>query len=253
MQTGEFTKSHLDRLLSCALLVFLLINLCLAAPERFQRHEPVDTPPSAQLANPFDSGEEERRLLQSYIKSSLKNSSGEPEIHTREQEVFFLLRLYDYDRSGFLDGLEMMKLLSDYNSYHSPNAQTSEQVVSMVDSLLQSQDVNEDGLLTPSELLSPSLSHSEDSNASKHEREEKIGAVASNVNAGASEPLEDGGTQEGAQLQDEEQPQKETKAVGNEEEEKAIANTDHHKGKETPAEEQQPVQRIPVHQGQPEI
>lgn len=43
-------------------------------------------------------------------------------------EVFFLFGLYDYDRSGFLDGLEMMKLLSDFNSHHTPGAQASEQV-----------------------------------------------------------------------------------------------------------------------------
>lgn len=43
-------------------------------------------------------------------------------------EVFLLLRLFDYDRSGLLDGLEMMKLLSDYNSHHAPGAQASEQV-----------------------------------------------------------------------------------------------------------------------------
>lgn len=43
-------------------------------------------------------------------------------------EVFFLFGLYDYDRSGFLDGLEMMKLLSDFNSHHIPGAEASEQV-----------------------------------------------------------------------------------------------------------------------------
>lgn len=43
-------------------------------------------------------------------------------------EVFLVLRLFDFDRSGFLDGLEMMKLLSDYNTHHAPEAQASEQV-----------------------------------------------------------------------------------------------------------------------------
>lgn len=108
-------------------------------------------------------------------------------------EVFSLFRLHDYDHSGLLDGLEMMKLLSDYNSYHTPGTQTNElvrrsgcllyipntfilfvlfiwpqvcvvfwlQVVSMVDFLLQSQDLNQDGLLAPSELLSPALPHTQ--------------------------------------------------------------------------------------------
>uniref|UniRef100_A0A3Q0REK1 EF-hand domain-containing protein n=1 Tax=Amphilophus citrinellus TaxID=61819 RepID=A0A3Q0REK1_AMPCI len=62
------------------------------------REESVDAhPPSPALPNPFGSGVEE--------------------------QVFFLFGLYDYDRSGFLDGLEMMKLLSDYNSHHIPGAQ----------------------------------------------------------------------------------------------------------------------------------
>lgn len=97
------------------------------------------------------------RLLQSYIQSSLKDGQGGPEIATWEQgiwhpllftlfslwwltdvfhtslvsfisEVFFLFGLYDYDRSGFLDGLEMMKLLSDYSSHHTPGTQASEPV-----------------------------------------------------------------------------------------------------------------------------
>uniref|UniRef100_A0A667X9H6 EF-hand domain-containing protein n=1 Tax=Myripristis murdjan TaxID=586833 RepID=A0A667X9H6_9TELE len=42
--------------------------------------------------------------------------------------VFFLFRLYDYDRSGHMDGLEMMKLLSDYNSHNAPGAQANEPV-----------------------------------------------------------------------------------------------------------------------------
>lgn len=48
-------------------------------------------------------------------------------------EVFFLFRLFDYDRSGFLDGLEMMKLLSEYNSHNPPGAQGSELVRSKAD------------------------------------------------------------------------------------------------------------------------
>lgn len=165
------------------------------------------------------------RLLQSYIQSSVKDGEVGPEINTWEQgrhlhvqrdtcktsdmwfsrfnlsfflcvvsEVFFLFGLYDYDRSGLLDGLEMMKLLSDYNSHRTPGAQADEQVrrsgcsarvfelqhqlnlfilpevhvfvfwlqvVSMVDFLLQTQDLNQDGLLAPSELLSPALPHSQ--------------------------------------------------------------------------------------------
>uniref|UniRef100_A0A674A7P1 Cell growth regulator with EF hand domain protein 1-like n=1 Tax=Salmo trutta TaxID=8032 RepID=A0A674A7P1_SALTR len=80
-----------------------------------------------------------------YIKANLKEGHGGPD-NTWEQEVFFLFRLHDYDRSGHMDGLEMMKLLSEYNSHN---------VVAMVDFLLQTRDLNQDGLIAPPELLSP--------------------------------------------------------------------------------------------------
>ncbi|XP_030271451.1 cell growth regulator with EF hand domain protein 1 isoform X2 [Sparus aurata] len=165
MQTGAFMESHLVRLVPCVLSLFILTHLCLAAPGQpgTQREESIDAyPPSAALANPFGSGEEDRRLLQSFIKSTLSGDQGGPEISNWEQEVFYLFRLYDYDRSGLLDGLEMMRLLSDFNSHHAPGAQTSELVVSMVDFLLQAQDLNQDGMLAPSELLSPPKPHSQD-------------------------------------------------------------------------------------------
>lgn len=43
-------------------------------------------------------------------------------------EVFFLFRLFDFDRTGLLDGLEMMQLLTDYNSRHTPGTHANEQV-----------------------------------------------------------------------------------------------------------------------------
>ncbi|TRY88307.1 hypothetical protein DNTS_016698 [Danionella cerebrum] len=75
-----------------------------------------DSLPS-DLANPFSSREDNRRLLHNFIKSNLKEQNS-PELNTREQEV----------------GRWM--------------------VVSMVDYLLQTQDLNQDGLLAPSDLLS---------------------------------------------------------------------------------------------------
>ncbi|CAG11016.1 unnamed protein product, partial [Tetraodon nigroviridis] len=71
--------------------------------------------------------------------------------------VFFLFRLFDFDRSGLLDGLEMMQLLTDYNSRQTPGTHANEQVISLVDFLLQTQDLNQDGLLAPSELLAAPL------------------------------------------------------------------------------------------------
>ncbi|XP_070818513.1 cell growth regulator with EF hand domain protein 1 isoform X1 [Chaetodon trifascialis] len=243
MQTGVFMESHLGRLAPCVLSLFLLIHLCLAAPglPGTQSEDTQDArPPSATLANPFGSGEENRRLLQSYIQSSLKDGQGGPEISTWEQEVFFLFRLYDYDRSGLLDGLEMMKLLSDYNSHHTPGAQANELVVSMVDFLLQTQDLNQDGLLAPSELLSPPLPHTQQEVAKPSTDEEKAGAAEQTEEAHDKLPP-----------QDEEQPQQEMKA----EEEEVIKKVEQHEQQnaEAPAAEQGQNHKAAVHQGQPEI
>ncbi|XP_042345525.1 cell growth regulator with EF hand domain protein 1 [Plectropomus leopardus] len=244
MHTGVFMESHLGRLVPCVLSLYLFMQLCQAAPGQpgTQREESFNARPNVvALANPFGSGEEDRGLRQSFIQSSLKDGQQGPEISTWEQEVFFLFGLYDYDRSGLLDGLEMMKLLSDYNTHHTPGAQANELVVSMVDFLLQSQDLNQDGLLAPSELLSPSLPHTQDSsnnNAPHQEQEEK---------AGAAEQREEAHQEQ--QPQDEEQPQLEVKT----EEEELIKQTHEQQIPEAPDADQQQDHDAPVHQGQPEM
>ncbi|XP_023280728.1 cell growth regulator with EF hand domain protein 1 [Seriola lalandi dorsalis] len=261
MLTGVFMESHLGKFVPCVLYLLLLIHLCLAAPglPGTEREETVDIqPPSIALPNPFGTGEEDRRLLQSYIQSSLKDSQGGPEISTWEQEVFFLFRLYDFDRSGLLDGLEMMKLLSDYSSHHTPGAQANELVVSMVDFLLQTQDLNQDGLLAPSELLSPSLPHKQDSsnsNAPHQEQEVAVEEKLSNPStdeekAGAAEQREE--VHEEIQPREEEQRQHEVKT----EEKELVKQVFEHNGQQLPeaqAADQRHHQGVSVHQGQPEI
>uniref|UniRef100_A0A671NBS9 Cell growth regulator with EF hand domain protein 1-like n=2 Tax=Sinocyclocheilus anshuiensis TaxID=1608454 RepID=A0A671NBS9_9TELE len=135
-------------------LLFLLIlpSLSLCAPQLQQTLSDDIVVPD--LANPFGSSEDNHRLLQSYIKSSMKEGQTSPELNTREQEVFFLFSLYDYDRSGQMDGLELMQLLTDFLTHHEMLPKSSDSVVSLVDYLLQTQDLNQDGLLAPSELLS---------------------------------------------------------------------------------------------------
>lgn len=210
----------------------------------FHREETQDAHSTfAALRNPFGSADEELGLLQKYLQENLKNSTEEPELSTREQEVFFLFRMYDYDRSDFLDGLEMMKLLSDYNSHHKPGAQASEQVVSMVDFLLQTQDLNRDGLLTPSEVLSPPLSHTQDS--SKAAVEVETSNTNAEENAGVMEQKEEEDHEE-IQLTEEEHPQTEEK--------EDIQQIDQHEEQPIPeAAAQEQVHKAPVHQGQPEI
>uniref|UniRef100_A0A8C9TNR5 EF-hand domain-containing protein n=1 Tax=Scleropages formosus TaxID=113540 RepID=A0A8C9TNR5_SCLFO len=108
------------------------------------------------------------RLLQRYVKENLKDGQLNPDLTTWEQgkydklynlhlhlfiqqtlfskatcdtcfcssvchthtEIFFLFSLHDYDRSSNLDGLEMMKLLSDFLSHRSMDPQSGESVSS---------------------------------------------------------------------------------------------------------------------------
>ncbi|XP_067311397.1 cell growth regulator with EF hand domain protein 1 [Pseudorasbora parva] len=149
-------------MITTRLLFFLILPLLsLCAPQAQKTLS--DDIPAPDLANPFGSSEENRRLLQSYIKSSLKEGQTSPELNTREQEVFFLFSLYDYDRSGQMDGLELMQLLTDFLTYNEIMPKSTDSVVSLVDYLLQAQDLNQDGLLAPSELLSSStIEHQQD-------------------------------------------------------------------------------------------
>ncbi|CAB1335573.1 unnamed protein product [Coregonus sp. 'balchen'] len=140
--TGASLESGADVLVTGMLSLLLFAHQCVSEPQ---------VP-------------EDQRLLQSYIKANVKEGQGGPD-NTWEQEVFFLFSLHDYDRSGHMDGLEMMKLLSEYNSHNTPGEQSAESVVAMVDVLLQTQDLNQDGLIAPSELLSPPKLQQPDSNS----------------------------------------------------------------------------------------
>lgn len=248
-------EPHLDWLVSCVLPLFLMIHMCLTAPglTGSERDEALNAQaPTVALRNPFGYAEEERGWLRSYIQENLKSSPEEPDLNTREQEVFFLFRLHDYDRSYFLDGLEMMKLLSDYNSHHTPGAQANEKVVSMVDFLLQTQDLNHDGLLTPSELLSSPITYTQGSNHAAPPQEVNVEVVPPNTDteekAGVEQREEDG--YEEIQPLEEEQPHHEVKT----EEQESIQQMHQEEGQQLPeaiVEEQ--AHRVPVHEGQPEI
>ncbi|XP_061670320.1 cell growth regulator with EF hand domain protein 1 [Syngnathoides biaculeatus] len=245
--------AHLSRLFPSVLVLVLVLQVHLSrtAPQREDPEKP--NPDSTVLTNPFGSGEEERRLLQRYIELTRKDGIT---INSRDEEVFYLFRLYDFDRSERLDGLEMMKLLSDYNSQHAPEDQANDMVVSLVDFLLQSQDVNKDGLLAPSELLSSPVARPPENNDipvedQRVKADERMPDVDGNheqedVGERAEEPAE-----HDQPLQDE--PLRE---VRREEEEESKQHGDERNGKQVPehfAEEQRHEQEVPAHQGQPEI
>ncbi|XP_061526986.1 cell growth regulator with EF hand domain protein 1 [Phycodurus eques] len=249
--TGVVMDAHLSRLVPSVLVLVLVlqVHLSQAAPQRANPEKPY--PDSNVLTNPFGSGEEERRLLQRYIELTRKDGV---KINTRDEEVFYLFRLYDFDRSERLDGLEMMKLLSDYNSQHAPEDQSNDMVVSLVDFLLQSQDVNKDGLLAPSELLSSPLVHTEKNNnipvedqrATLDERMPDVD-TKQEQEAAKEEPEEPG---EHVQPHQDEGQQEVRK------EEESLQHLDEHNGQQVPehfAAEQRHEQEVPAHQGQPEI
>ncbi|XP_029354574.1 cell growth regulator with EF hand domain protein 1 isoform X2 [Echeneis naucrates] len=250
MMTGAFTGFHLDKFVPCVLYLLLPLHLCLAAPglPGTDRDETVDAhPPIKTLPNPFGPGEGDRRLLQNYIQSTLKDSQGGPEISSWEQEVFFLFGVYDYDRSGLLDGLEMMKLLSDYGSHHAPGAQANELVVLLVDSLLQAHDLNQDGLLAPSELLSPSLLHTQPNN--RPDQEQGVVVMEEKLSNPSTDDEKAGAAEQRREAHEEIQPHEvkteEHVNERDEENEQQLA--------EVPAADQGHHQEAPVHQGQPEI
>ncbi|XP_077569179.1 cell growth regulator with EF hand domain protein 1 isoform X3 [Stigmatopora nigra] len=106
---------------SALLLLVLQVHPSQGAP---QREDPEKAPSdSSVLTNPFGSREEEQRLLQRYIELIRPD---DVKINSRDEEVFYLFGLYDFDRSGHLDGLEMMKLLSDYNSQNAPEEKAND-------------------------------------------------------------------------------------------------------------------------------
>lgn len=237
--------SHLSRLV---LSVFFFFHLCLAAPGQPGTLREEESFPA--LANVFGSGEENRRLLQSYIDTLQKDGQAGPKMNSWEQEVFFLFRHYDYDRSGFLDGLEMIKLLLDYNAHHRPGVvQSYDQVVSMVDFLLQSQDLNHDGLFSPSELLSPPLPQTQMS--SNNNIVHQVDDTSSNTKPGVAVE-EQKRAQNEMELQLEAQLQQEERT----EEDNPVAALDEQHAQQAPddpgTENKQNV-AVPVHQGQPEI
>ncbi|XP_029507183.1 cell growth regulator with EF hand domain protein 1-like isoform X2 [Oncorhynchus nerka] len=172
--TGASLESGADMLVTGMLSLLLLAHQCVSAPQ---------VP-------------EDQRLLQSYIKANVKEGHGGPD-NTWEQEVFFLFSLHDYDRSGHMDGLEIMKLLSEYNSHNAPGEQSAETVVAIVDFLLQTQDLNQDGLIAPPELLSSPKLQQPDANSQGAPEQERGVDVKEGVNV--EEPKQEAEQEEEAE------------------------------------------------------
>ncbi|XP_006880762.1 PREDICTED: cell growth regulator with EF hand domain protein 1 [Elephantulus edwardii] len=129
----------------------LLLSLGQAAPkEGATRHkiEELQQP----LPNPFMPGEEQLRLLQRYLKG-LERMEEAPEHMDREQVLLYVFALHDYDQSGQLDGLELLSMLTAALAPEAADSPPTNPVILVVDKVLETQDVNGDGLLTPAELI----------------------------------------------------------------------------------------------------
>ncbi|XP_068928153.1 cell growth regulator with EF hand domain protein 1 [Petaurus breviceps papuanus] len=103
-------------------------------------------------SNPFQSGQEQFRLLQNYLKG-LGQSSGDLEQLSREQVLLYLFALHDFDQSGQLDGLELLAMLKEALFPGAHASSSTGQVIKIVDKVLETQDLDRDGLVTPAELL----------------------------------------------------------------------------------------------------
>nr|XP_021137372.1 cell growth regulator with EF hand domain protein 1 [Columba livia] len=71
---------------------------------------------------------------------------------TREQALLYLFVLHDHDRSGHLDGLELLQLLGAVLAQDGGRPDP-DVVAALVDRALERQDLSRDGLLDPPELL----------------------------------------------------------------------------------------------------
>ncbi|XP_022376237.1 cell growth regulator with EF hand domain protein 1 [Enhydra lutris kenyoni] len=132
-------------------MLVLLLPLSQAAP----KDGTVRLDPEVQqqpLSNPFQPGQEQLRLLQNYLQG-LERMEKEPEHMTREQVLLYLFALHDYDQSGQLDGLELLSMLTAALAPGAADFPIANPVILVVDKVLETQDLNGDGLMSPAELI----------------------------------------------------------------------------------------------------
>ncbi|XP_006835267.1 PREDICTED: cell growth regulator with EF hand domain protein 1 [Chrysochloris asiatica] len=132
-------------------MLLLLLSVSQAAPKDGATRS---NPEALQqpLPNPFVPGQEQLRLLQSYLKG-LERMEEEPGHMNREQVLLYLFALHDYDQSGQLDGLELLSMLTAALAPGATDSSPTNPVILVVDKVLETQDLNGDGLMTPAELI----------------------------------------------------------------------------------------------------
>ncbi|XP_069461616.1 cell growth regulator with EF hand domain protein 1 [Ambystoma mexicanum] len=136
--------------------LLFFFSQCRAAPKNaaMDRLDLANSFQQEAIGNPLHFGQDELKLLQNYLKST-DSLDRDPDEMMQDQVLMYLFVMYDYDKSSQLDGLELMKLLTDVVSHNSNRPPSSDAVSPIVDEVLEKQDLNHDGLLDPSELLTP--------------------------------------------------------------------------------------------------
>ncbi|XP_051037730.1 cell growth regulator with EF hand domain protein 1 [Phodopus roborovskii] len=140
----------LQCLMQVLVLPLLLLPLGHAAPkDGGARMDPEEQ--QQLMLNPFQPGPEQLQRLRNYLKG-LEKMEEDPEHMNREQVLLYLFALHDYDQNGQLDGLELLSMLTAAlapGAAHFP----INPVILVVDQVLETQDLDGDGLMTPAELV----------------------------------------------------------------------------------------------------
>ncbi|XP_035177403.1 cell growth regulator with EF hand domain protein 1 [Oxyura jamaicensis] len=137
------------------LLLLLLLPAAWAAPRDGGHRSEV--PPATRPdpgPDPLSPEPPALQLLRSAVRS-LGQPEQDAEDMTREQALLYLFALHDHDRSGLLDGLELLQLLGAVLAQGGRGQPSPEAVAVLVDRALERQDRSGDGLLDPPELLLP--------------------------------------------------------------------------------------------------
>ncbi|XP_072188736.1 cell growth regulator with EF hand domain protein 1 isoform X2 [Excalfactoria chinensis] len=136
------------------LLLLLLLGAAVRAAPRDGVLRP--EPPAAVGMHPDPLSPEPSalQLLRSAVRS-LGPPQRDADEMTRDQALLFLFAMHDHDRSGQLDGLELLQLLGAVLTQGGEGRPSPEAVAALVDRALEQRDRSGDGLLDPPELLLP--------------------------------------------------------------------------------------------------
>ncbi|XP_042750640.1 cell growth regulator with EF hand domain protein 1 [Lagopus leucura] len=199
------------------LLLLLLGPAARAAPrDGVLRPEPLAAVGTDPGPDPLSPDLPALQLLRSAVRS-LGPPQRDADEMTREQALLFLFAMHDHDRSGQLDGLELLQLLGAVLTQGGAGRPSSEAVAALVDRALEQRDRSGDGLLDLPELLLPApargpprgggaaLEGRAEGHAGEQDGIPAVGEETLGENVGASSPQEGQVLQGDGDVQAEEQ------------------------------------------------